>query len=109
MITKQTATDIALCYREIEAAESLLSDVKSYLGKTFPQNDIRDSFGRPVRTLELGVPSGDNSRRCFGVPYEMAIPVMETHISAKKAELKVLNALALAQCTTEMPEIKEGE
>lgn len=93
MISQQTATDIAVLYKEIEAATNLLEDVKKTLdvNKDF---DIRDAFGRRVRHVELGVPTGDNSRRIFQVPPELAILVIEAVIETNKAKIAVLNERA---------------
>lgn len=99
LITKETATDIALAYGELEAAEKLLQDVRDAVD-TFKHKDIRDAFGRVQNGLQLGVPAGDNSRRCFNVPYPLAIPVIETHIAALKARIAALSAKALQELST---------
>jgi len=93
MITKNTSTDIALCYREIEVAEKLLEEIaESISRRKLP--DLRDAFGRPQGGLQLGVPSGDNSQRLFYVPWNLAKPVLEAHIAAKRSELSALMAKA---------------
>lgn len=93
MISKQTATDIALAYREVEVAENLLENVAKALvdGK---QSDIRDAFGRLKTGLQLGVPSGENSQRLFNVPYDLAVPVIEAHLAASRAKIKALSEKA---------------
>lgn len=84
MIGFETARAIALAYREVEVAEKLLAEISDAIGRrTAP--DIRDAFGRHVGGLELGVPSGENSRRLFNVPWELARPVIEAHIAQQKA------------------------
>ena len=90
MITAQTATDIAVAYREIEIAEKLLADVRAAMDR-FEQVDIRDAFGRPQRSLELGIPSGGTSTRLLRVPYELAVPVIEANIAHQKSCIKTLN------------------
>lgn len=93
MIGLETARAMALAYREVEVAEKLLAEVSDAIGRrTVP--DIRDAFGRPVGGLELGIPSGDNSRRMFNVPWELARPVIEAHIANQKAVILVLNEKA---------------
>ena len=92
-ISKETATDIALTYREIAAAEVLLDDVNKALDRTHP-SDVRDIFGRRVDGLQLGVPNSDTSRTCFTVAWPLARPVLEAHIAAKRAELSALNEKA---------------
>jgi len=96
MLTNETARKIAYAYAEIEAGEKLLADVRAAMEKVAPV-DIRDVFGRPVRRIEIGIPSGDNSRRLLHVEYELAVPVIEAHIAQKHAQLKLLNELARAE------------
>ena len=96
MIAKETATSIALAYREVEAAEKLLLDVREAIERFTPK-DIRDAFGRKGYGLELGVPSGENSRRIFNVPYALAIPIIETHIAHHKATIALLSQQAAAE------------
>lgn len=58
MISRDTATDIALAYREIEAGEKLLAEISDAIDRAGRGNpDLRDAFGRPAGGLELGVPS----------------------------------------------------
>lgn len=92
-ISKETATDIALAYREIAAAEALLDEVNKAMDRAHP-SDIRDIFGRRVDGLQLGVPTSETSRTCFTVPWPLARPVIEAHIAAKRAELSALNEKA---------------
>lgn len=89
MITKETATDIALAYRECETAEKLLADVKDALSRR-EMPDLRDAFGRPQGGLQLGIPSGESAHRCFNVPYDLVVPVLETHIAHHRARISVL-------------------
>lgn len=91
-ITKQTAMDIALHYREIEAAEALLAEVQKALTGTGSM-DTRDAFGRQ-RGLQLGVPMGESSHRMFDVPYSLAKPIIEAHIGHHRAAIDILSAAA---------------
>lgn len=93
LISKETAIDIAMAYRELEAAEKLLQDVRDASEK-YQVKDIRDAFGRVQHGLQLGVPSGDNSTRLFNVPYTLAVPVIETHIAHHKAKIATLSEKA---------------
>ena len=89
LISKETAMDIALAYREIETASQLLADIiDAHSKSTVP--DVRDAFGRPQGGLELGVPNGNNVRRCFQVPWALAQPILEAHIAQKRAKLATL-------------------
>lgn len=96
MITQETAALIYAAYREIEAGEKLLSDMKEIrqregLDKTAPT--IRDAFGRP-RQLQLGIPSGDNSHRILDVSPVLAESVIRAHIENKRAELATVQERA---------------
>ncbi len=90
MISKNTAMDIALAYREVEAAEKLLADITDALTK-HKAPDIRDGFGRLQDGITLGVPmSSDSNRRLFNVPYSLAVPIIEAHIAHHRAKIRAL-------------------
>jgi hypothetical protein len=93
MINFETARDIAFAYREIETAERLLAEINDAM-KRRSAPDIRDAFGRSIDGLELGVPSGDNSKRLFRVPWAIARPVIETHIAQQRAVIAALSEKA---------------
>jgi len=100
MITQQTATDIAVLYRDIEAAEELLKQVNDAVDKMH-QVDIRDVFGRRQYALQLGIPSGGNGHRILHVPYQLAIPVIEATIASHRAAIKALMTKARAELAGE--------
>jgi hypothetical protein len=108
MISIETATDIAFAYREIATAEKLLQDVKQ-VRESRGAVDIRDAFGRRQNGLQLGVPSGENSRTLFNVPWAIAIPVIETHIAAQKGKLAILNEKAMIEAEQPEQPVKAGE
>lgn len=92
MISMETATQIALAYREIETAEKLLAEVKETVQRRGEvSRDLRDVFGRSHDGLELGVPCGDTSKRIFRVPYPLAATVIEAHIVAQRTLIKALH------------------
>jgi len=101
MVTQATAAEIWECYREIEAAEKLLADLDAAAKQQEGQYDRRDkfepklsdAFGRLAR-LQLGVPSGDNSHRLYGVSAGLAVSVIKAHIANKRAELVEANEKA---------------
>ncbi|MBZ9759449.1 hypothetical protein LB553_00920 [Mesorhizobium sp. CA8] len=93
MISKETATDIAYAYREIETAEKLLTDIAATMDKS-SHVDIRDAFGRRADGLQLGIPTSDTGRTLYQVPWPLARPIIEAHIAAKKAALSALNEKA---------------
>lgn len=92
-ISKNTAMDIALAYREVEAAEALLAQITEALSRrTAP--DIRDAFGRSQGGLQLGVPSGSGGHTLFNVPWTLARPVIEAHIAQQQSIIAALNEKA---------------
>lgn len=98
-VTKETATDIAYAYREVETATELLAQVEKTMQMS-ERHDIRDVFGRRQDGLQLGVPTGVGSQRLFNVPWPLAKPIIETHIAQQKAIIATLStraALEIAQ------------
>lgn len=95
MISKETATAIALAHREIETAEALLKKISDALDRR-EQPDLRDSFGRQ-RGLQLGVPTSETGMNLYDVPWSIARPVIETHIAAQRALVTTLSAKAVAE------------
>jgi hypothetical protein len=96
MIAQETAGRIWQAYREIEASEKLLNDMKEIrerdrIDKHSPT--IRDAFGTR-RQLQLGIPSGENGHRIFDVSPVLAESVIRAHIANKQAELKEANEQA---------------
>ena len=93
MIAKETAMDIALAYREVEAAEQLLADIVE-AQERFEAPDIRDAFGRLQGGLQLGVPSGNSGHRLFNVPWTLARPIIEAHIAQQRSLIATLSEKA---------------
>jgi hypothetical protein len=96
LISKETAMDIALAYREVETAEKLLAEIAEALSR-HQSPDIRDAFGRRQDGLQLGVPSGDNGHRLFNVPWRLAKPIIEAHLAEKRACISALTAKAQSE------------
>lgn len=99
MLSKETCEKIWHCHREIEAGEKLLADIKETIAKQ--RHDplppaLKDHFGHRA-DLQLGIPSGDSSHRLFKVSFDLAEPVIRTHIANKKADLARLNEVALLE------------
>ena len=51
---------------------------------------LKDCFGR-AQSLQLGIPSGENSHRLFNVSPSLAESVIKAHIADKRAELVEVN------------------
>jgi hypothetical protein len=92
-ISKDTAQDIALAYREVAAAEALLARVVDQISRR-PIEDIRDAFGRPHNGLQLGVRDSNTSTTLFDVPWSVAKPIIEAHIVHHKTRIAILTAKA---------------
>lgn len=95
-ISCNTATDIALAYREIERAKELLAKVETTLAERKPL-DLRDAFGRPAGALHLGVPSGPSSHTLYQVPFELCRPIIHAHIAMHEQKIAALCLAARAE------------
>ena len=98
-ISPNTAVAIAYAHQEIARGEKLLTDVKQCLEertKRWPdaELDLRDVFGRRHNSLQLGIPQGSNGHQICDLSYELAVPIIEAHIAAKRSELKALSLKA---------------
>lgn len=96
MIGFETASRIALAYREVEVAEKLLTEITDTIMRR-EAPDIRDAFGRLQDGLQLGVPSGNSGHRLFNVPWTLARPVIEAHIASQRAVIAALSEKARAE------------
>ncbi len=101
MISKETAMDIALAYREVETAEKLLAEITESMNRR-ETVDLRDAFGRRAGGLQLGVPSGHDGHRLFDVPWSLAKPIIEAHIANHKARIEALSEKARFQLRENM-------
>ena len=102
MIAYKTAIEIASTYKEIENAEELLEKLDKSIAE--PDTEIlRDCFGRPRNTLELGIPSGESSHRVYNVNPKLARSVIVAHIANKKAYLVEMQERAKIEVNDEHP------
>jgi len=109
MIRQETAARIWHCYREIEAAEKLLSESKEIRERDHLrplEPTIKDAFGHR-RHLQLGVPSGENGHRIFELSPILAESVIRAHIANKRAEL--IEANEQARIELDIPEVVAPE
>ena len=88
IISMKVASAIAFAHQEITKGEALLKELRD--GKKWGRPvDFRDAFGSR-RELQLGIPSGDNAHRLYGVSPDLADYVIEAHVAKKRAELAEL-------------------
>lgn len=92
-ITQETSAAIAMAHREVVAGEKLLAELRN--SKQWrDEPDFRDAFGHRQRELQLGIPSGNDGHRLFGVSWTLAVPVIEAHLARKRAEIMDLSMKA---------------
>lgn len=102
-ISRRIAEEIAYAYCEIEAGEKLLAEINEAAAKREPL-DFRDAFGRRHHGLQLGIPHG-TGHRIMDMPMHLARPIIEAHISSKRALISALSeqaAIELAAPPTPM-------
>lgn len=107
MISKQTAMDIALAYREVETAEALLQKITEDRSRRAAP-DIRDAFGRLSDGLQLGVPSGQSGHTLYQVPWSLCRPIIETHIARQKAIIATLSEKARSEIGEDLDPVPAG-
>lgn len=98
IISKETAEKVYRCHREIETGEQLLLEIRRIVEAQKhdrKEPTLRDAFGRE-RTLQLGVPTGEDSHRLFDVSWSLAEPIIQAHIAHKRAELELISQAALS-------------
>lgn len=95
MITKETAVKIWNCHNEIESAQKIIDDMAKLLAEDKEKKapTLHNAFGERVG-LQLGIPSGNDSHRIFGVNAEMGTKIIFQHIEEKKRRLEELMAIA---------------
>jgi hypothetical protein len=102
VIKQETCAEIWKCYREIEAAKKLLAELKVFVEKEAedPEAATFQNYFGEKRYLELGVPSGPDSRRLYHVPNSLGVLVIEGYIAHQQGELARLQnkaAIELAE------------
>ena len=99
MITKEQAREIYNHYSQIEAAETLIGELKKAMGNMpTPLDDIiRDQNYHPHGSIVIEVPYFEAGRfteskgsRVYNISYPSAIRVLKNHVKQLKRELKKL-------------------
>lgn len=96
MLTQKTAAALHNCHQQIINAHKLLEGVEKAVERD--PTELRDSFGRSVHTLQLGVPGGHSSHTIFNVDFDLAEIIIKAQIEKYKSQLAALNELALVEC-----------
>lgn len=104
MVSQETAAAIWSAYREIAAAEKLLTDLaeeqrRASLDKHAPT--LKDAFGHR-RHLQLGVPTGESAHRLFDVRPTLADSVIRAHIGNQRAALAEANERARVELAADV-------
>lgn len=96
MLSQKTSAALYNCHQQIINAGKLLDDTRKIVNRE--EVELRDAFGRNVRSLELGVPSGSSGHRIFSVDFDLAAIIIEAQVEKYKVQLKALNELAKEEC-----------
>lgn len=84
-ITMETAASVWKAHREIETATKLLAELRDKKKFGDDPNPL-DAFGRH-RPYTLGVPHGGNGHQLVDLSPELALHIIEAHITRKQTEL----------------------
>lgn len=95
VLSMETASRIWKAHREIETAKKLLAEIEE--GKNTHLDPTPMDPLRRTRDYQLGVPSGCNGHRLFGVNPTLASAIIQAHILANERELQVDSDIARAE------------
>jgi len=94
MITRETIAAMSRAYREIEAGEKLLAEVKTELEKDTESIDFNGNPRNTAKRCQLGWPMNDTTRACYQVEPMIALSVIVAHLADQRARLEKLNEVA---------------
>jgi hypothetical protein len=100
-ITMETAASIWKAHREIETARKMLAELRDKKKWGDDPNPL-DVFGRR-RPYTLGIPSGDNGHQLVDLSPELALHIIEAHITRKMAELTDACTRASLELSGDLP------
>lgn len=101
LITIETAASIWKAHREIATATAMLAELRDKKKWREDPNPL-DAFGRR-RPYTLGIPSGDNGHQLVDLSPELALHIIEAHISRKQSELIEVCARAALELSGDLP------
>jgi hypothetical protein len=85
VISIETAANVWRAHREIETGKKMLAELREKIKNRVDPNPI-DAFGRR-QLYKLGVPHGESGHELLDVSPELALHIIEAHISRKQTEL----------------------
>lgn len=85
VISAETAANVWRAHREIATGTKMLAELREKIANHVDPNPI-DVFGRR-QLYKLGVPHGENGHELLDVSPELALHIIEAHISRKQTEL----------------------
>lgn len=99
MITKETCLQIWNAWNEIDRAKGLIDKINEQIekrGEYNPPPSLRNAFGdNNGLSFGLGIPTSDSGTSFVsGVSQDLAIKVIEVHISKQEQRLKELSSIA---------------
>lgn len=100
IISKETAARLLAAYRELEAGKGLREElVKQTHTPIDPRRDVQErrswQSGLWRTGIEMAVPYGEGGKRLLQVQTNLALQVIDAHLTAMRAEL--IEASAQAQ------------
>ena len=101
IITMDTAAAIWKAHREIETAAKLLAELRDKKKWGQDPNPL-DAFGCH-KPYTLGIPHGDNGHQLVGLSPELALHIIEAHITRKQTELVESCARAALELSGDLP------
>ena len=108
LITMEAAAAIWKAHREIETAKKLLADLRDKKSNREDPTPI-DAFGRRS-AYQFGMPHGDSGHMLLDVSPELALHVIEAHITRKQLELVEHCARAALELSGDLPTVEpDGE
>jgi hypothetical protein len=100
-ITIETAAAIWKAHREIDTATKMLGELRDKKKWGDDPNPL-DAFGRR-KPYTLGIPHGDNGHQLVDLSPELALHIIEAHISHKQTALVEACARAALELSGHLP------